>query len=141
MFTTKNGSTLLLPKRTKKKSSLSSTIVPHLNPLTSLCRKRKITTGPFNFQSFIRHKDATGQQHAGVEEWGVGVVYDIFSCLSHVADIGVVEVRSSSLVLIARFPKTILGPQKMKTTKTITAKKSKAAPRTTMKTTKTPNPP
>lgn len=48
---------------------------------------------PFNFQSFIRYKDATGKLHPGVEEWGVGVVYDIFSCLSYVADVGVVEVR------------------------------------------------
>ena len=50
--------------------------------------------GPFNFQSFIRYKDTTGKLHPGVEEWEVGIVYDIFSCLSYVANVGVVEVRA-----------------------------------------------
>jgi len=80
-----------------------------LNPLTFPCRKRKIPNGPFRFESFIGHKDATGQQHPGVEEWGVAVVYDIFSCLSHVADVGVVDVIVCySPLLTARFPRTIL---------------------------------
>ena len=73
--------------------------------LTFLRRKKSIKIGPFNFQSFIRYKDTHGKLHPGVEEWGVGVVYDIFSCLSYVADVGVVEVRVCySLLLITRFP-------------------------------------
>lgn len=52
-----------------------------------------MTIPPFDFNSFVSYKDMTGETHCGIE-WGVREIFDIFSPLSGVADVALVNVFS-----------------------------------------------